>query len=112
MEKACTNCPMVAALNTAETVVDKINHNSPLAAKGGIALTRLCFETLLSNIKCNGPRTSVEGQNVCPLSDTTMSARNMAGTTWPASSFEVDLKQLATSEEVTTKHNSNNGMYL
>jgi hypothetical protein len=112
MEKACANCPMVAALESADAIVDEVNHNSPFAAKGGIALTRLCFETVLGNTKCNGPRTNVEGQTVCPLRDTTMFTRSMAGTPWPSSSFEVDLKQMTDKEETIVEHNSNNGMYL
>lgn len=112
MEKACANCPMVTALESADAVVDKVNHNSPLASKGGIALTKLCFETVLGNTKCNGARTNVEGQTVCPLRDTIMFTRNMAGTPWPSANFEVDLKQLAVDDEISVEHNSNNGMYL
>lgn len=111
MEKACFNCPLETALNTAEEVVGVYSHNNPDSAKGGIAVTRLCFDKVLENTTCNGPTLNSDGQEVCPQRDKTMFTRSLALSPWSVSNFDVDLKKIG-GIEIEVEENINNGMYL
>lgn len=110
MFKPCRDCPLENVLNNAESLIDEIKHNNPEASKGGIVLTRLCFNKIVNANICQGPISNSDAQLVCPLRDQTMFLRNLASAPWPSSSFEVDLKRLKNENE--SREYNNNGMYL
>lgn len=110
MNQACEKCPLEIVLNSAESVVNELDHTAAEATKGGIALTRLCFGKVLENTGCQGATTSSNNQAVCPLSDMTMHTRALATSPWPANAYDVDLKKLG--GNIEQEELKVNGMYL